>query len=337
MDNVKKSLLISILVSLVSILLVIWFTMDMEEIRQLSKIDPLYLIIAIAFHVGSWVVWSVRIKTLTKASGGYISFSRTFKIVVSSLFAAAITPSQAGGEPMRIYLLTEDMKAGDATAVIFTDRFLDMAFLILISPLSLVIFRDVIFSGGLAVFLIFTAVLFALTITLTVLVMYRPETIKRGVRRASGLIVRFRNEDAADQLIDRIDGEIDSFVASMWNLARRRLDLLFASLCTVAYWSMEFLIASLILMGLGHPPAVLHTYAAQILLTVIVLVPITPGSSGIAEFGFAALFSTFAKSAPMGVFVVLWRFITYHLNLIAGGVAISRVLGDMKVVKKVLE
>ena len=337
MDKLKKSLLFSVLVSLVSIVIVIWFTMDMDDIGKISEIDPLYLIIALFFHVGSWAIWSARIKTLTKASGGFISFSKTFKIVVSSLFAAAITPSQAGGEPMRIYLLTKDMKAGDATAIIFTDRFLDMAFLILISPLSLVIFRNVIFSGGLFVFLIFTIALFVFAIVLTVLIMYRPEIIKNLVKKISSLISRFRGEEKANQLIDRIDSEIDSFVESMWNLAKRRIDLIFASFCTVAYWSIEFFIASLIMMGLGYPPQVLHTFAAQILLTVIVLVPITPGSSGIAEFGFVALFSTFAKSVPMGVFVVLWRLITYHFNLIAGGVAISKVLGDTKLVRQVLE
>ena len=337
MDHVRRSLLISISVSLASIFLVIRFTMDTEDIGQLANIDPLYLVLALIIHVCSWVVWSARIKTLTRASGGYIPLTKTFKIVVSSLFAAAITPSQAGGEPVRIYLLTEDMKAGDATAVIFADRFLDMTFLILISPLSLLIFRDVVFSGGLAIFLIFTVALFSLAITLTVLMMYRPEKIKSGMKRMRPLIVRFRNEEAADQFVDRVDEEIDNFVESMWNLTKRKGELALASVCTVTYWSMEFFIASVVMMGLGYPPEVLHTFAAQILLTVIVLVPVTPGSSGIAEFGFAALFSTFAKGVPMGLFVILWRFITYHFNLIAGGVAISRVMGGTKILKEAIE
>ncbi|MDY6931296.1 MAG: flippase-like domain-containing protein [Halobacteriota archaeon] len=337
MDNVRRSLLISVTVSLVSIVLVIWLTMDSEDIRQLGNINPLYLILALIMHVGSWVVWSYRIKTLTRASGGYISFAKTFKIVVSSLFAAAITPSQAGGEPVRIYLLCEDMKAGDATAVIFADRFLDMTFLILISPLSLLIFRDVVFSGGIGIFLVFTVILFSLAIALTVLIMYRPEKIKSLVKRMRPIIARFRSEETAEKFVGRLDEEIENFVESMRKLSKRRSELATASICTVTYWSMEFLIASVIMMGLGYPAEVLHTYAAQILLTVIVLVPVTPGSSGIAEFGFAALFSTFAKGVPMGLFVVLWRFITYHFNLIAGGVAISRVMGGTNLVKKAIE
>ena len=337
MDKVKKSLFLALFVSLVSMVVVIWLTMDIKDLEHISKINPLYLIIALTFHVGSWVIWSARIKTLTKAIGGHISFSKTFKIVVSSLFAAAITPSQAGGEPVRIFLLTEDLNAGDATAVILADRFLDMAFLILISPLSLFLFADVIFSGGLIVFLSFTVALFTFAIFLTVMVIYRPEVIKRGVKKARPLISKFKNEGVADQFINRVDGGIDSFVLSMQNLAKRRLELIFASICTVVYWSMEFFIASLILIGLSYPPEILHTYAAQILLTVIVLVPITPGSSGISELSFAALFSTFVKGAPMGVFVVLWRLITYHFNLIAGGVAITRILGDFKLIGQELK
>ena len=48
--------------------------------------------------------------------------------------------------------------------------------------------------------------------------------------------------------------------------------------------------------------------------------PTTPGSAGVAEGGVAALYSVLIGSSLIGVFVLLFRLITYHMNLIAGAI-----------------
>ena len=68
------------------------------------------------------------------------------------------------------------------------------------------------------------------------------------------------------------------------------------------------------------------------LLQIIVMIPTTPGSSGVAELGASALFSSFVNVSILGVFIVLWRFITYYLNIIISGVFQYKVLKS--VVKK---
>jgi hypothetical protein len=97
--------------------------------------------------------------------------------------------------------------------------------------------------------------------------------------------------------------------------------LIKASILTIAFWSTGFMIPSMILLGLGLDPFIIESYAAQILLVVIIMMPSTPGSAGIAEGGVAALYSVIIGASHaylLGVFVMLFRFITYHMNLIAG-------------------
>jgi uncharacterized protein (TIRG00374 family) len=50
------------------------------------------------------------------------------------------------------------------------------------------------------------------------------------------------------------------------------------------------------------------------------MMPTTPGSAGITEGSTAALYSIFIGSSLIGVFVLLFRLLTYHMGLIAGAI-----------------
>ena len=89
---------------------------------------------------------------------------------------------------------------------------------------------------------------------------------------------------------------------------------------TVLFWTTGFMIPSMLLLGLGLDPVFIQSYAAQILLLIIIMMPTTPGSSGVAEIGTAALYAPLIPTPLLGVCVVLFRLITYHMNLIAGAI-----------------
>ena len=71
--------------------------------------------------------------------------------------------------------------------------------------------------------------------------------------------------------------------------------------------------------------------AVQVFLTFIMVVPVTPGASGIAELGGAALFGILVPVSILGVVVAAWRLITYYLNLVIGGVVSVKILKDVDI------
>lgn len=73
----------------------------------------------------------------------------------------------------------------------------------------------------------------------------------------------------------------------------------------------------------------LVAFAVQVFLTFIMLMPVTPGASGIAELGGAALFGIFVPFSILGIVVIIWRAIIYYLNLIIGGLASMKVINDL--------
>ena len=79
------------------------------------------------------------------------------------------------------------------------------------------------------------------------------------------------------------------------------------------------------------------SFTAQAILTVILMVPLTPGNSGIAEVGASSLYAAFVGSSILGIFVMAWRGIIYHVNLAVGGFVSLSMLKDMQLMKEVLE
>jgi glycosyltransferase 2 family protein len=125
-------------------------------------------------------------------------------------------------------------------------------------------------------------------------------------------------------MADRIGHEIDNFHTSMvFFLTKGKKSFLGASGLTILMWSTGFMIPSMILLALGLPPFFVESYAAQALLLIIVMLPTTPGSSGVTELGMAALYGVLLGASHqylLGVFVLLFRFISYHMNVICGAI-----------------
>ncbi|HPD75454.1 MAG TPA: flippase-like domain-containing protein, partial [Methanoregulaceae archaeon] len=87
---------------------------------------------------------------------------------------------------------------------------------------------------------------------------------------------------------------------------------------TLLYWVSECATASLILIGLGQPPLFFESFVINLILAILMMMPLTPGSSGVAEVGAASMYALFLPSAILGVFIVIWRVVLYYFNILLG-------------------
>lgn len=338
--RMRRWVTLAVLLSIVSVLLVVVFTFDVDTLETLKQVNPLILLVAIGLHFFSFIIWGARMKVMAKGVGTSVSLYRSTEIVLSNLFVAAITPSMAGGEPVRIHLLNRDgMPLGNATAVVLGERVLDAIFLIAAAPLALFVFHQLV-SNNMAISSLF-AIAAALIIVLMgflAYAMYQPEKVKSLVRRmGEGLYERVGRKKVCNA-VDVINEEIDNFSRTLWTLVHEeRNALILGGLLTVVFWAIEFGLAPVILLGLGRNPPVVAAYAAQVILMLIVLIPLTPGSSGLTEIAATTLFSTFIPISLLGVFIVIWRAITYHMNLVLGAFVSIKTLKDTELIGDVLE
>jgi hypothetical protein len=309
----KKLLVLSLSISIAVILIILLFTIDKNTLFYLKRIQPQYLLLALFLQISTWLLWSTRISVMVRMiyPNHEIGLRESMGIVIANLFLAAITPSMAGGEPVRIGLLSkEGLSSGSATAVTLGERVFDAIFILAMVPFSLLVFQHMIPIREVRIGLAIGIVLFVAAVSLFFYAIARPERAKKFLKKV------FRKK-----FTQRIEGFVDEFHRGCKTIFERGnykgIALVFS--LTALSWFAGFLIPSCILLGLDHPPVFIPSIAAQVLILILVMMPTTPGSSGVAELGASALYSGFVSLSILGILIVLWRFITYYLNLIVSG------------------
>lgn len=326
--TLKIPIILSVTFSVLIIIVILIFTVDAKTLDNLSRISIKYEFFAVAILLNFlyWILWGARLKILanTMDKSVKISWLESTRIVIANLFLACITPSMAGGEPVRIHLLNKDgMSIGCATAAVLGERLMDAIFILILVPIALFIFKEVRDLGFISVGLTIGVIFFVLLLLFFVYAIIRPEKTKAFLINVSKKFSRFsKKKEGGIKIIQKINCEVDNFHNSMYSFSgENKKSLIFASLLTVLFWSCGFMIPSMILLGLGLPPYYIESYAAQILLLVIIMMPTTPGSAGVTEVGIYGLYGVLIGTTSdtlIGVFIVLYRFVTFHMNLIAG-------------------
>jgi uncharacterized protein (TIRG00374 family) len=315
----------------VLIFVILYFTFTPETLGYLTsvRINPFFFGVALLLNIVYWVLWAFRLRVLSNAIDSKISIGlwESIKIIIANLFLASITPSMAGGEPVRIHLLRRNgLSLGQATASVLGERLLDAFFILILVPFAFFVFKDRINIGFIQIGLTIGIVVFIIAIGLFLYAIKNPEKTKSLLCRINNKINMLlkREPEKSKSFVERINIEVDNFHESMiYFITKGKRAFLSASIITILFWSIGFMIPSMILLGLGLPPFFFESYAAQILLIVIIMMPTTPGSSGIAEGGVAALYSILIGTSYaylLGVFVLFFRLITFHMNLIAGAI-----------------
>lgn len=321
MSKRSASILISLILSLVSIALIFVFTFDRSSLEKLREIQIQWLMAAVLLHMSSWVVWGFRISVMS----GHID--KRFKvnlregtsIALSNLFLAAITPSMAGGEPVRIRMLSRrGFGTGKSTALVLGERVFDGCFVLVLIPFALYTFSTYMESENIRMCLMAGLVLFIVGMILFIYLVLRPQLFNKIFK----MLVKRIKIKGIEKLLHRIDGFVDNFQIGIREIFRieNKTGILLIFLLTALYWFLEFMIPSCILKGLNQDPIILQSVSAQILLVVLVTLPLTPGASGIAEGGAALFYSAIIPDkSTLGLLILAWRFITYYMNIIVGG------------------
>jgi uncharacterized protein (TIRG00374 family) len=319
---------LSILFSATVIIIVFVTTFNEETIHYILNFNLVFLGLAIAFRMVALVFWGLRIQLMSRSLGYRVKLAHCINMVLAGLFAGTITPGQAGGEPVRIHeLYRDDVKLGDAVSVVIMERILDGGILTVMGVILLTtIGRNLLstFSLGLIILIIIAWIFMISFLIIPVLAIRYPEWTKKGLMRLVTWLVPkvSRWSASSDQIIRYADHEINNFLISMTRFTgAARSGLLFGGLMTACFWITEFMVASIILMGLGLGPNVIASFFLQILIAVINILPLTPGSSGVVELSASSLYALILPAGVIGIFVLLWRFVTFYLNIALGAIA----------------
>jgi uncharacterized protein (TIRG00374 family) len=318
----RKWLFLSVGFSLLVLVVILILTINENTLAYLSEINPWFLLLAFMTHLLTMCFWAWRVQKMTGSLGYRIGFFYSLNLVFANLLAAAVTPAQAGGEPVRIHeLYKAKVPLGDATAIVIMERVLDGIALASLAAFSMVILTEQWKSLGTVseTMVVVTWVFVVGCLVLFYIAIRRPDLVKRVVNRCALFLTRKWENRRVENLLAQADREIDNFQEATIRFVRTaRGGLGWGMLFTLLYWVSEITTASLILVGLGQPPLILESFVIQLILAILMMMPLTPGSSGIAEIGATSMYALFIPAPIVGIFVVVWRVVLYYFNIALG-------------------
>jgi glycosyltransferase 2 family protein len=285
---------------------------DADVLAELRTLEPWTVPLALGLHLVMQGFWALRIKVLGGGLGAPVRYLRAQGLVTSGLF---------GGEPWRIAMLYRGGASGAAASrTILADRAVDMLFFMTLGILA-VAFLPAVFgdTGNVESLGLLAVVGLGAMILLVVAILWRPAAIARLLARLAGVPDRVRGRPPRDRAEPILRFFHDVADGLLFLVVRQPVRLLAGAVLSVALWTCELSILWVVLQGFGFEAAYHAVFLAGVLIVMIASVPALPGGTGLAEVAALTLLTPFAPGLTPA-FLVVWRGLTYYMDLLIGGV-----------------
>ena len=330
--TVQKRFAIFIIIVILSIIGVLFFSIDASTFSMLQNADMKMLLCALLLVCVGWSLDACKFMTLARAAGERLSFKSTISVVWINYFGCAITPMQSGGGPFQIYLLyKEGVSVGKSVAITLVRTIQILILLALVIPFSLIADPELLERYAcMRIYVCYVAFFVALCAFLLIVSVARPQLIKHWVNaalvwvRKVGLLKSkylLRAVRWVSREVDAYNSNIKLFTTTgKWYFI---LSIFLAIIHLIVYMSiMPCLIAAA-----GFEVNYLRCLLAESLLLFMLYFVPTPGASGAAEGGAVAVFGLFVPWSVAGVMSVTWRLISEYTGILIGTVIVIRMLG----------
>lgn len=274
-----------------------------------------------ALVLASWLLRAFKQGLLMQRLQLHAPRWRVLAISQATEFAFLATPGGVGGYAAGIlYLRRAGASYAAATAISAADQILDLVFFAVAIPVALIFLVDAPEVGALRGLARAGAALTAIALAAAWLLRKPLSRWSFGGADAPGWLERM-------PYLRRRSAELRSFLR---NLQTQLGTLMAASpayfavlcACTTLQWATRYGVLWLIVGLLGHPVP----FALLFLLQGVVLHAAqwtgAPAGAGGADVGLAASLAAFAPAEAIATALLLWRFATLHLGLLAGLLAV---------------
>lgn len=295
-----------------------------------------WMFLALICMFGRDLAYIFRIRILTNKA---LTWKSAFNVILIWEFASAISPGIVGGVSVAMFILNKEKIAlGRSTAIVIITALLDNLFFLLLIPIvflfvapevifptSTVLDKGVslVFWGG------FILILFICLILFVGIFIY-PQFIGKSLSLLCKIPVLKRFESNISKLDEDIRTTSNEFrkeKASFW---------LKSFGATFISWSCRYLVINCIMAAFLSLSVYNHFFilGKQLVLWLFMHISPTPGGSGVAEYAFGELMSSFSSSTLLITgLAIIWRLISYFPYLIIGSILLPSWLKSKKETK----
>jgi len=332
-----------ILVVLTMLALLIFSDPDPEKrfsfniIQKISyafkEMNLIYLLFAFIFWMIHILLDAFRVSLLCQGITGKWGNMRTaLEVILTGAFLAAVTPFQTGGLPVQLYLLKKDgISYGKGTLIILLRAIFFAIMMVILLPFLFPILTKEYNATSIKILLKYSLIVYPIIVLIITFVLIKPNIIKRLLYR---LTLAKGKRRTTTKLVYKIFKEIEEMKDGFWHFVKNRKWHSAASFfLTFLTYIPYFFIAPLLLKGIGINVSFVRIAFLQLVVILFTFFSPTPGATGISEGVFAIMFLGIVGKGLLGVFTILWRFFTFHLTALVGGIITLDVLklGGMEI------
>ena len=262
-----------------------------------------------------------HIYRLRLLSNSTLSWKSCFYIAILWEFATAVTPSVVGGGLVAVFIFSkEGLSLGKSLSYVIVNGIMDNLFFLLAGSCGFFgAYQDFfamvgeLGSSAKAVFFTNYMILLLYTMVIAIGIFVNPKLLKWILMHITSVRVFRRWRRAAYALSKDIiltSHEFKGRHVTFWS------QLL---LCTVLTWGVRYLFLNCLIAAYSSVSLVEHmaVFGKQVIIWALMLVPVSPGGSGIAELLFQQFFDPMLGDYTV-LISLLWRMCTYYLYLTLG-------------------
>ena len=330
--SLRKGLIIFIILAFGGNAVILLKTVDRHTVSTIFTADKLYLLAALLLVFLSWGWDATRFCALTRAAGEKASLKLGLVLTWLHYFGCAVTPMQSGGGPFQVYMLYKrGIPVGKGIAITMLRTMLTVFLLSIIVPLSLIIDPGVInesrFVKGVLKY-VFTVIF--MTWGFIAFTILRPDLVKRAGKSFTIWLNRFKiiKKERVLPWSRWISRETDNYSLNIrLSFSTGKWEFIFAVICSGLHLLTVFSVLPCLMRAMGMPFNYTQTIITQaIFMFTLYFIP-TPGASGVAEIGGAAIFTTLMAENMAGIMAFMWRFLTEYLSIFMGVIIVIHMLG----------
>ncbi len=316
-----------ILLPLLLLGLTTWIIGSNQEFPQIllaiRRVNFSYLAFACLLMGGYWLLNAGILKTLFHRNSNALNWKNAIQLTMVGQYYSAITPFASGGQPAQILSMSaKEIPIGRATSLLMV-KFLIYQVTVVLYALGFFLWQYHYIQRTLAgsfAWILLGLALNGLLILLIVLALLKRDWMEAKLMRLVDFIGSRRANFQTESWKEKINRSLSDYETSAKEVQAAPKIAGKVFLLTLLQLTAYFAVSWAIYRSFGLSQiGVARILALQALLYMAISFIPTPGNAGASEGGFLVIFHLLFTGATLMPAMLLWRLITYYLNLLIGG------------------
>nr|MBP3259035.1 flippase-like domain-containing protein [Bacilli bacterium] len=326
MKNRKLNFLILLLFTS----LVLYFTLKDnfgEVMGYILTMKPIWFVYSILLMMAYWFFKALITTKYVRYYNDDYPFRKAYRLQLETMFFNGVTPFSSGGGPFQVLSLKKDgVRILNSANIMVISSFLHQLSLFFFMTVSVIanrflkLYAESITIRNLCIFGYIICIIF---MAFLLLIMFNEKFNKAIVKIVIKILNKAHIVKNKDEVKKKWLDYVDSLNEGSKIIRSNRRDFIICAFYNIVAMLAYILVAYTVAIGMGINIEVYKVIiTTSYVLMIGMFVPI-PGGTGGLEYSFANMYANFINGGILGSFMLVWRFITYYVGIVLGGIVLN--------------